>query len=77
MIDQHAEIEALRAHFEARGLDIADSLSVASTLIGIHVGLAADDEAGAKKRVEIISSWMLDSALRIVRSLKGGGHRVQ
>jgi len=78
MTDQQQEVEELLRHLESRGLDPADSISVCATLIGVHVGLAAPDEDGARQRVEIVASWIQDSALRIVRSLRGqSGARLQ
>jgi len=72
------EIAALRQHFDKRGLDVAESLSVMATLAGVHVGLAAPDEDGARQRVDIVAGWIHEAASRIVRSLRGqSGARLQ
>jgi len=78
MIDQQQEVEELRRHLESRGLDPADSISVCCALIGVHVGLAAPDEDGARQRVDIVAGWIHEAASRIVRSLRGqSGARLQ
>jgi len=72
------EIAALREHFEQRGLDVAESLSVMATLAGVHIGLAAPDEQAINQRTEIIVGWITQTAQRIVRSLRGqSGDRLQ
>lgn len=68
MMDQHKEIEALRDHFEARGLDVADAIAVCTALVGINVGLAADDEAGLNLRLEIVAGSIGETAQRIVKA---------
>jgi len=72
------EIAALREHFERRGLDTAESLSIVSMFTGINIGLASADEQDVQTRLGYVAGWIQEPALRIVRSLRGqSGERLQ
>lgn len=66
------ELQALKEHFQTRGLDDADVIRLLTTWLGVACARHSMDAAALEQRVEAMAKWIRQNAEHVHVQFQGG-----